>query len=151
MSRRTNSEFPNTIADDFLREVTIKEAPGIFLLAPDGAKSLQEQVLHELASAARVSIFLEQASISPRARAVNIDSKLCRGCGNCADVCPYIEMKRRADGTAYASVDKALCIGCGACIASCPTGAITQPLQSDKQIISTLRSMLRISKKLVEV
>ena len=29
------------------------------------------------------------------------------------------------------------------CIASCPTGAITQPQQSDEQIISTLRSMLR--------
>jgi len=151
LSRRTNSEFPNAIADDFLREVTIKEAPGIFLLAPDGAESLQEQAFYGLAAAARVSTYLEQASISPQPTAVNIDSKLCRGCGNCADICPYIEIKKQVDGTVYASVDKALCLGCGACIASCPTGAITQPLQSDKQIISTLRSMIHTSKKLVEV
>lgn len=151
LSRRANSEFPNTIADDFLREVTIKEAPGIFLLAPDGAESLQEQVFYGLAAATRVSTYLEQASISPQPTAVNIDSKLCRGCGNCADICPYIEIKKQVDGTVYASVDKALCLGCGACIASCPTGAITQPLQSDEQIISTLRSMIHTSKKLVEV
>jgi len=151
LSRRNNSDDITDIANDFLREVTIKESSGIFVLAHDGDKSLQEQGLHELASAARVSTFLEKAGISSRATAVNIDSKLCRGCGDCTDVCPYIEMKGREDGTAYASVDKALCIGCGACITRCPTGAITQPIQSDKQIISTVHSMLRISKKLVEV
>ena len=63
-------------------------------------------------------------------------------CGDCLDICPYIELRQREDGTEYAHIDKALCLGCGACIASCPTGAITQPWQSDKQIISTLRSLI---------
>lgn len=150
-SRRGNSGHLAGVADDFLREITIKETCGMFLVPPDGAELPQQQVLRGLAAAARVSSYFEQASITPRVTAVDIDSKLCRGCGDCADICPYIEMKEHGDGTAYACVDKALCLGCGACIASCPTGAITQPLQSDKQIVSTLRSMLPPSRKLVEV
>jgi ferredoxin len=62
-----------------------------------------------------------------------------------------VEMREHVDGMLYAYVDKALCLGCGACIASCPTGAISQPVQSDKQIISTLRHMLRSGQRLVEV
>ena len=95
--------------------------------------------------AARISNYLEQASISPRATAAYIDSKLCRGCANCASICPYIEMRIREDGIVYAYIDKALCLGCGACVTSCAVGAITQPLQSDRQITSTLRSMLQSS------
>ncbi len=136
------------IGDDLLREITIKEKCGIFLAPHNDAKPPQDQVLRGLAAAARISAYIEQASIRPRATAVNIDSKLCRGCGNCADICPYIEMRKRADGTVYAYVDEALCLGCGACITSCPAGAITQPLQSDRQILSMLRSMLRPRQRL---
>ncbi|MFC1965818.1 FAD-dependent oxidoreductase [Chloroflexota bacterium] len=144
ISRRTgDSASMSGSSGDLLREVTIKETAGLFLLPPDGANSPDKQVLRGLAAAARISTFLEQASISPRTTAVHIDSKMCRGCGDCADICPYIEMREREDGTLYACIDKILCLGCGACITSCPAGAITQPLQSDKQIISTLRSMLK--------
>ena len=148
ISRTRNSGYLASTSADLLREITIKETSGIFLLPPDGAELPEIQTLHGLAMAARVSTYLEQASISPRATAVNIDSKLCRGCGNCADICPYIEMRKRADGTVYAYVDEALCLGCGACITNCPAGAITQPLQSDRQIISMLRSLLRPRQRL---
>ena len=151
VSRRANSLRHDGVADDFLRELTIGETSGIFLLAPDGAELPQDHVACGLAAAVRLSTFLEQASLSPRATAVNIDSRLCRGCGDCAEICPYIEMKQREDGTAFASVDRVLCLGCGACIAACPTGAISQPLQSDKHIISTVRSMLRAGRRLIEV
>jgi len=151
VSRASNSGHLANAGVDLLREITIKETDGIFLLPPNGAKMPNEQTIRGLAIAARVSAYLEQESIRPRAMAVNIDSKLCRGCGNCADICPYIEMREHADGTAYAYVDEALCLGCGACITSCPTGAITQPLQSDRQILSTLRSMLRPGQRLSEV
>ncbi|MFC2041582.1 FAD-dependent oxidoreductase, partial [Chloroflexota bacterium] len=143
ISRTSDSAFLSGSGGDLLQEVTIKAMAGLFLLPPDGANSPDEQVLRGLAAAARVSAFLEQASLSPRATAVDIDGKMCRGCGDCADICPYIEMREREDGTLYACIDKILCLGCGACITSCPAGAITQPLQSDKQIISTLRSMLK--------
>ena len=72
-------------------------------------------------------------------------------CGDCVDICPYIEMREREDRTVYACIDKALCLGCGACIPLCPTGAITQPRQSDMQIISTLRSVLQTSQVTSEV
>jgi NADPH-dependent glutamate synthase beta subunit-like oxidoreductase/formate hydrogenlyase subunit 6/NADH:ubiquinone oxidoreductase subunit I len=143
MSRTENSGYLAGVGADLLREVTIKETSGIFLLPPDGAELAKDQILRGLAVAARVSAYLDQESISPRATAVDIDSRLCRGCGNCAAICPYIEMRQHGDGTVYAYVDRALCLGCGACITSCPTGAITQHVQSDKQIISTLRCMLR--------
>ena len=137
--------------DDLIREITIGERGGIFLIPPKGTKLPEGQILHGLAVAARVSTYLEQASISPRATAVDIDSKLCRGCGDCADICPYIEMKENENGAVYAYIDKVLCLGCGVCIAHCPAGAITQPLQSDKQIVHTLRSMLRRGQVLSEV
>ena len=134
--------FPSSEVGQLLREMTIKETAGIFLLPPDGAELPNDRTLRGLATAARVSTYLGQASISPRAMAVNIDNRLCRGCGNCADICPYIEMRQHEDGTMCAYIDKALCLGCGVCVTSCAVGAITQPLQSDKQIISTLRSLL---------
>ena len=151
ISRANNSGFSFSVEAHFLREVTIKETSGIFLLPANGAEPPDEQILRGLAAAARVSTYLEQASISPRTLVVSIDSKMCRGCGNCADVCSYIEMREREDGTVCAYIDKALCLGCGACITSCAVGAITQPAQSDKQIISTLRSMLRSGQVLSEV
>lgn len=150
MSRRADHVRPNGVAGDFLREVTIRETSGIFLLAQDGAEGSRDHDARGLAAAARLSTFLGQASLSPRATAVDIESRLCRGCGDCAELCPYIEMKEREDGTVFATVDRVLCLGCGACIAACPTGAISQPLQSDKHIVSTLRSMLRPGRRPIE-
>ena len=140
--RAGNLDYLASTGADLLREVTIKKTSGIFLLPSDIVKLQQDQVQYGLAAAARISTYLEQTSITPRAMAVTIDSQLCRGCGNCADICPYIEMREHDSGLVYAYIDNALCLGCGACIPSCPSGAITQPLQSDKQLVSTLRSML---------
>ena len=151
VARTSNSSHPLSIWDNILREITIKETAGIFLLPPNGDKLPEEKILQGLAVAAQVSTYLEQVTVSPRAMAINIDTKLCRGCGNCADICSYIEMQENADGTVYACIDRILCLGCGACVSSCPTGALTQLLQSDKQIISTLRSMLRRGQVLSEV
>ncbi|MFC1933686.1 FAD-dependent oxidoreductase [Chloroflexota bacterium] len=148
ISRRKRSGSSYAASSDLLREITISETAGMFLLSPDSAEAHHDRVLLGLATAARVSAYVEQASVRPRATAVDIDSGRCRGCGNCAEICPYIEMRKREDGTVCAYIDKVLCLGCGACITSCPTGAITQPQQSDKQLISSLRSMLQTSQVL---
>jgi len=142
VSRTSDSGCTAGAGGDLLREVTIQGASGIFLLPPNGDELANAQFLRGLAAAARVAAYLERASISPRATVVKIDSKMCRGCGNCGNICPYIEMREHGDGTVYAYVDETLCLGCGACVATCPTGAIAQPLQSEKQMISTLRAML---------
>jgi heterodisulfide reductase subunit A-like polyferredoxin len=141
IARIDNSSCFTSESADIIRETTIGERSGIFLVLPDGDKSPEDQSTHGLAIAARVSIYLEQASISPRATAVLIDQKLCRGCGDCADICPYIEMKENGNGTVYAQLNNVLCFGCGACITRCPAGAITQQLGSDKQLVHTLQSM----------
>jgi heterodisulfide reductase subunit A-like polyferredoxin len=142
IARIGNSDcFPGESAD-IIREITIGERSGLFPVLPGDARSPEDQSAHGLAIAARVSTYLERASISPRATAAIIDKKLCRGCGDCADICPYIEMKENGNGTVYAYLNNVLCFGCGACVARCPTGAITQPLESDKQLVHTLQSML---------
>ncbi len=104
-------------------------------------RGVVEQVIEGQATAARVARYLGQGVLKARVTAVNIDRQLCRGCGDCIAVCPYIEMKVSDSGTACAAVDPILCLGCGACITSCPTGAITQPVQSDSSIISTLEAL----------
>ena len=143
LARIGNSNSSGGIRDNLRREVTITETAGVFLLSPDGNRSPGEQVKQGLAAAARVISFLNKQVITPRRLAVNIDHNMCRGCGNCSEICPVIEMKMTEDGMATACIDKTLCFGCGACISSCPTGAITQSQQSDKHIVDTLRAMLR--------
>jgi len=130
-----------------LREFAIGDPTGIFIVSSGASESPGKQVIMGQAMAARVSSYLSQGVIRPRITAVNIDRRLCRGCGDCAVVCPYIEMKVSDSGTAYAYVDPMLCLGCGACLVSCPTGAITQRVQSDLSIISTLEAILEKSSK----
>jgi len=142
LARKSGSGAGADALSAVLRQFSIKETDGIFIISPDGGDSPAEQVLKGAAAAARASAYLYQGTLIPRATAVTIDSKLCRGCGDCAAICPYIEMRERSGGMACAYVDRALCLGCGACIAHCPTGAITQPLQSDEQIGSTLEGLL---------
>ncbi len=142
LARKSGSGAAADALSAVLRGFAIKETDGIFIISPDGGDSPEEQVLKGAAAAARASAYLYQGTLIPRATAVTIDSKLCRGCGDCAAICPYIEMRERSGGVACAYVDQALCLGCGACIAHCPTGAITQPVQSDEQIGSTLEGLL---------
>jgi coenzyme F420-reducing hydrogenase delta subunit/ferredoxin len=142
MSRLNKLDISAGAGSDLLREVTLRETAGLFLLSPGANTSLEEQVTCGLAAAARVSSYLGQGSVTSRAMAVDIDVKACRGCGDCAVVCPYIEMRVRDNGVPYAFVDKALCYGCGMCVSSCDTGAIIQQSQSDKQLESALSSLL---------
>jgi ferredoxin len=130
-----------------LREFAIGDPTGIFIVSSGVSELPGEQVIMGQAMAARVSSYLSQGTLRPRITAVNIDRRLCRGCGDCAAVCPYIEMKVSDLGTAYAYVDPMLCLGCGACLTSCPTSAITQLVQDDSSIVCTLEAMLEKSIK----
>jgi coenzyme F420-reducing hydrogenase delta subunit/Pyruvate/2-oxoacid:ferredoxin oxidoreductase delta subunit len=55
--------------------------------------------------------------------ASSVDARLCTGCEQCYQDCPYeaIEMTARADGRegVVAHVDTSLCVGCGICAGSC--------------------------------
>lgn len=130
-----------------LKVLAIKDTSGIFIIPSNAAKQPEEMVLQGAATAVRVSAYLVQGRLSPPVTAVTINSKLCRGCGDCAAICPYIEMRDGSNGKAYAYIEPALCLGCGACIAHCPTGAITQPLQGDREIISVMEALLEETPK----
>ncbi len=142
LARKSGSGVAPDADSAVLRGFAIKETDGLFIISPDGGDSPEEQVVKGAAAAARASAYLYQGILRPRDTAVIIDSKLCRGCGDCAVICSYIEMRERSSGIPCAYIDQALCLGCGACIAHCRTGAITQPLQSDEQIGSTLEALL---------
>jgi ferredoxin len=130
------------ILDFALREFALGDPTGIYIVPSNPSEPPEKQVIEGQALAARVLSYLRQGVLKARITAVNIDRQLCRGCGDCTAVCPYIEMKVSGQGTAYAAVDPMLCLGCGACISSCPTGAMTQPVQSDLGIINTLEALL---------
>ncbi len=132
-----------------LREVAIRETAGIFVVSLDSEEPPEEHSLKGAAAAARASAYLARGSTRPRGTAVTINSKLCRGCGNCAGICSFIELKERESGIPYAHIDQTLCLGCGACIAQCPTGAISQPQQSDEQIGSSLEGLLGSANRVV--
>jgi len=151
LAHRRCSDAPNGGDTAALKSPAMKETAGIFIVSTDGEEPPEEQVLKGASVAARASAYIGQGVVSPRANAVTIDSKLCRGCGDCAAICPYIEMKERIGGIACAYIDQALCLGCGACIAHCPTGAITQATQSNQQIIATLEALLGRAPIMVEV
>ena len=53
---------------------------------------------------------------------VKINKKLCTGCGNCIEVCPFdvLEIK---DGKAIVK-NPGKCRKCGACVSACPNNAI---------------------------
>jgi NADPH-dependent glutamate synthase beta subunit-like oxidoreductase/Pyruvate/2-oxoacid:ferredoxin oxidoreductase delta subunit len=132
------------------RNVTFRDNSGIFILQTERESSPGSK-LYGLAAANQVTGYIEQPGISGTNVAVKISDGLCRGCGDCSKICPYIETRQREDGTTYAYIDTALCTGCGLCISCCPAGAITQPMQSDEQIIATLRVMLTQPRVLSEV
>ncbi len=144
MARIERPASPDGAGRDLLREITVGKTTGIFLLPPDHAAATPElQSRIGLASAARVAAYLEQGHVAPKPNAIIIDTQRCRGCGDCAAVCPYIEIEVVGDnGAGCARINNTLCLGCGACLAVCATGAITQPRQTDEQIIATLSSML---------
>lgn len=151
IARRSSISSSKAIDSAAIREFTLKETAGIFLISSDSKEKPEELVTKGTAAAARASAYLSRGTLSPLATSVIIDSKLCRGCGDCSAICPYIEMRVESNGIACAYVDQALCLGCGACVSRCPTGAIVQPVQSDKQIISTLESLLGTTSKMADV
>jgi heterodisulfide reductase subunit A-like polyferredoxin len=148
LARKSCSDDAAAVDSATLRGFTIKETAGIFIISSNQVEPPEAQVIKGTSTAARASVYLAQSTLSIRATAVTINSKLCRGCGDCAAICPYIEMIVSNSGTACAYVDQALCLGCGACISRCPTGAIAQNIQSDRQITSTLEALLGVEHSL---
>ena len=70
-------------------------------------------------------------SLDPSGYRVNVDPKLCTGCGLCAKRCPMDalcleESPEAGNKTGKVAVEnRTVCIGCGVCVHKCPAGAVT--------------------------
>ncbi|HSW57382.1 MAG TPA: FAD-dependent oxidoreductase, partial [Dehalococcoidales bacterium] len=125
---------------------TIRETAGITIIQPSLDRNCDEIITAGEAAAAQASGYIYHQSIRPRGSAVVINRSLCRGCGDCSQICSLIELKLAAAGVIYADVSPALCLGCGTCTAVCPTGAIKQPAQSEEDLEVALETILNESK-----
>ena len=87
---------------------------------------------------------LRAGQVTSHAPVAVVDEKLCTGCGNCVEVCPFgaISMHNREGELDLSQIDPLLCTGCGNCVVVCPVKAISQPLDSDAQVLAQIEAAL---------
>ena len=107
-----------------------------------GPKDIPETVAQASAAAAKVGDLFAQKELIHEPTVVPVNDELCSGCGICITMCPYSARTLDPD-RGVVVVNEILCEGCGACAAACPSGAAQQRNQTDNQIFSMLRAMLR--------
>lgn len=107
-----------------------------------GPKDIPQTVAQASAAAAKVGDLFAQKELLHEPTIVPVIEELCSGCGICVAVCPY-GARALDPNTKIISVNEILCEGCGACAAACPSGAAQQRNQTDEQIFSMLKAMLK--------
>jgi NADPH-dependent glutamate synthase beta subunit-like oxidoreductase/NAD-dependent dihydropyrimidine dehydrogenase PreA subunit len=103
--------------------------PGLLLASPPNI-NLSERIKGTAAAILAASV-MPRGPRQNKGYTISIDAALCRGCGRCANICPYraISFHRNSLGYGYAVVDEALCKGCGNCISICPSNAADSPFR----------------------
>lgn len=88
---------------------------------------------------ATAEVFLKDHELSPR-----VDPQLCRGCGRCAEICPFdaITMVPSSHGIFTAEVIRHNCVGCGGCVGRCPVTAMDIPYFSNQILTEVLVNTL---------
>jgi heterodisulfide reductase subunit A len=108
----------------------------------EGPKDIKESVTQASAAAARAIRLMQAEKIAAEAITADVIPELCKGCGKCAEVCPYHAISVDPKKKIPAQVAKAACSGCGTCAAECPFGAITMNHFTDHQIGGQIDAML---------
>ena len=75
----------------------------------------------------------------------NIRPEACKGCGQCAEICPIdaIKMDSRSSETPVADLDPDLCLGCGLCAQACPTASI-RLVPRPRRVVTPLNTAHRV-------
>ncbi len=144
--------------DGFFLEAHMKLRPvdfasdGIFLCGTcHSPKFIDESISQASAASSRAMTILSRDSIESGGAVAFVDEELCRGCGECAEVCEYnaVELiEKDVTGVSgwsplrikVAQVNAVICKGCGACSVVCPSGAITAQHFTSDQIKSMIKS-----------
>ncbi len=115
--------------DRFLQEVHPKLRPvevannGVLLAGTCQAPmDIRESCAAAQAAAAKAAILLSKGYVELDPYVAQVDQSLCRGHGQCANVCPVEGAVAVQEN--LARINPALCTGCGICVAECPETAI---------------------------
>jgi heterodisulfide reductase subunit A-like polyferredoxin len=96
-----------------------------------------------MAAAARTAAWLAYRHPWMPVTTYEVDPQLCRGCGDCEQVCEFGAIQLQGDGeTRLAWIDLAICQGDGACATRCPAGAIGSPHLTSAQMEAMLEELL---------
>jgi heterodisulfide reductase subunit A-like polyferredoxin len=137
--------------DNFFMEVHMKLRPVDF--ATDGIfvcglahfpKPIDESIAQAQAAAARAATVLARKTIEVEGVVSVVDQNLCRGCGQCVEVCPYGApvLVDISEGVKVSQIQEALCKGCGACAVACPTGAAAIRHFTDDEVLVMVEAAL---------
>jgi heterodisulfide reductase subunit A len=139
----------STDSNGFLAEAHPKLRPveslnaGFYLAGcAHGPKDIPETVAQASAAAAKVGDLFAQKELLHEPTVVPVIEELCSGCGICVTVCPY-DARELDQVKKVVQVNEVLCEGCGACAAACPSGAAQQRNQTDEQIFSMVKAILK--------
>ena len=137
--------------DGFFAEAHVKLRPidfaadGIFVCGlAHSPKPLDEAIAQGLGAAARAATVLAQKKIAAEGVVSAVDQSLCRGCGQCVEVCPYgaPELVDIGEGVLLSQIQEVLCKGCGACAVACPTGAAAIRHFTDHEVLTMIEAAL---------
>ena len=138
-------------SDGFLQEAHPKLRPvetateGVYICGcAQAPKDIPSTVAQARAAAASAAVPILRGEFVIEPLVAHVSEQLCKGCGLCAEVCPYgaPRLVKGAVGQ-KAEIIEVLCRGCGVCVAACPYHAITAEQFSDEQLESELMAALK--------
>lgn len=139
--------------DQFFLEAHPKLRPvdtatdGIFLAGCcQGPKDIPDTVAQAKGAASSAMIPLARGKVTIGAQVATVIEATCRGCGFCAEICPYsaielVTVNRMGHLIEVARVNEALCKGCGSCSAGCLSDSIQPKSFRDRQILPQIAAL----------
>ncbi len=119
---------------------------GVFIVGClQAPKDIADSLSQASAAAAKVARLLARDSVKLEPTVAEVNEELCRGCGQCAEICQFNApgLVQLGSSVFVARINEALCKGCGTCAVWCPTGAIMARHFTDLQVHAMLETALQ--------